>query len=706
MKRLLMGILTLWASSYLAACATPARDHSRGEIAGDATKTTAPMAAEPAAPSTPGISGLDLSGYDRSVRPQDDLFRFVNGEWLRRTQIPPDRSNYGAFTALDDKAQSDLKAIIEEAAGATERAAGSDAQKVGDFYLSYMDTARIESLGLTPLHAELERIDRIRDADALVWHMGFSQRLGVAHPVALYVAQDEKNTRRYIPIVYQHGLSLPDRDYYLKTDEKAVALRAKYAAYVTQLLQLAGFKDPAGDAKRIVALETRLAAAHWTRVQNRDAVATYNLFTAASATAATPGFDWAMFLDGAALKMDDRSGEFCVSQPSFFAGLGSAVREVPLSDWKVYLRFKLINQFAPALSAAFVDAHFGFYGRTLKGIEENRPRWKRAVEAIDDTMGEIVGRLYVERHFPPASKARMDQLVQNLLRAFELSIDELDWMSAPTRQAAREKLSRFTVKIGYPDKWKDYSGLSISRYELVGNLLRSAAVEHQRALNKLGKPVDRTEWLMTPQTINAYYYPPMNEIVFPAAILQPPFFNVAADDAVNYGGIGAVIGHEISHGFDDQGRKYDGDGNLRDWWTTEDAERFRQRAAGLTAQYSKYNPIEDLHVNGELTLGENIGDLSGLAVAFKAYQLSLAGKASPVIDGFTGEQRFFMGWSQVWRRKYRDEELRVRLVTDPHSPSEYRANGIVSNIAEFYRVFDLKPGDKLYRPPAERVEIW
>jgi predicted metalloendopeptidase len=709
MNRLLMGIAMLGTTLHLAACVATAHDDLRGDDSGG-TSTPAPTAPampdDPATPPTGLLSGLDLSGYDRSVRPQDDLFRFVNGEWLRRTQIPADRSNYGAFTALDDKAQADLKAIIEEAAGATDRAPGSDAQKAGDFYLSYMDTARIEALGLTPLRAELERIGRIHDTQALAWHMGYSQRIGVSHPVMLWVAQDEKNTSRYIPILYQHGLSLPDRDYYLKTDEKSVALRAKYQAYVTQLLRLAQFENPAEAAKRILALETRLAGAHWTRVQNRDAVATYNRFTVDAATAAAPGFDWAQFIDGAALELENSGGEFVVSQPSFFAGLGTAMREVPLSDWKLYLEYKLINQFAPVLPAAFVDAHFEFYGRTLKGIEEIRPRWKRAVEAIDDTMGEIVGRMYVERHFPPAAKTRMDELVKNLLRAFELSIDELDWMSSATRQAAREKLARFTVKIGYPDKWKDYSGLSVSRYELIGNLLRSAAVEHRRAIGKLGKPVDRTEWLMTPQTVNAYYYPPMNEIVFPAAILQPPFFNVAADDAVNYGGIGAVIGHEISHGFDDQGRKYDGDGNLRDWWTPEDAERFHQRAAGLAAQYSAYNPIDDLHINGELTLGENIGDLSGLAVAFKAYELSLGGKTPPVIDGFTGEQRFFMGWSQVWRRKYRDEELRVRLVTDPHSPSEYRANGIVSNIAEFYRAFDLKPGDRLYRPPAERVEIW
>ncbi|HEU4530034.1 MAG TPA: M13-type metalloendopeptidase [Steroidobacteraceae bacterium] len=650
----------------------------------------------------PRASGLDLAGADRNVRPQDDLFRYMNGEWLRTTQIPADRSNYGAFTMLDDKAQADLRAIIEEAAAKPQRAPGSDEQKVGDFYKSFMDTARVDALGLKPLQAELARIDAIADRAALNRYLGESQFVGLSHPVGLYIAQDEKNTTAYIPIVVQSGLTLPDRDYYLKSEDKYAKIRDAYAAYIARMAQLAGISDPAGTAKRVLALETRLAEAQWTRVQNRDAVATYNKHTLASANELTPGFDWKAFFAAAGIATPD----FIVTQPSYFAGLSRALAEIPLKDWREYLKFKLVNDYAPYLSAAFVDAHFDMHGRTLKGIEENRPRWKRAVDALDNTMGEIAGRLYVERHFKPEAKRRMDELVRNLIRAYEISIDELDWMSPATRAQARAKLAKFTVKIGYPDKWKDYSALEIKADELVGNLLRSAAVEQRRGIAKLGKPIDRTEWLMTPQTVNAYYYPPMNEIVFPAAILQPPFFNATADDAANYGGIGAVIGHEISHGFDDQGRRYDGDGNLRDWWTADDEKRFKERTAALVAQYGAFNPIDDQHVNGELTLGENIGDLSGLAVAYKAYQLSLDGKPAPTIDGLTGEQRFFLGWAQVWRRKYRDEELRVRLLTDPHSPSEYRANGVVTNMSEFHEAFGLKPGDKLYRPAEQRVEIW
>jgi putative endopeptidase len=653
-------------------------------------------------PSSVLAAGLDFEGYDRSVRPQDDLFRFVNGEWLRKTVIPADRSNYGTFTALDDKAQADLRVIIEEAAQARERPKGSDAQKVGDFYLSFMDSARVDALGIKPLLPQLARVDGLKSKEDVVLFLGEGQRIGLMHPIGFYVAQDEKNTSAYIPIVIQSGLTLPDRDYYLKADAKYAAIRDKYLAYAAQIIELAGLPDPAGSARRILAFETRLAEAQWTRVQNRDAIATYNKHTLTSAAALTPGLDWRRFFAGAGVPQQD----FIVTQPSFFTALGKAIDEVPLDDWRLYLKYKLVNQYAPYLSAPFVEAHFNLHSRTLKGIEENRPRWKRAVEAIDDTMGEIAGRLYVERHFKPEAKRRMDELVANLIRAFEISIDELEWMTPATKREARAKLAKFTVKIGYPQKWKDYSALSIAADDLLGNLLRSAAVEHRRNLDKLGKPIDRTEWLMTPQTINAYYYPPMNEIVFPAAILQPPFFNVAADDAVNYGAIGAVIGHEISHGFDDQGRRYDGDGNLRDWWTADDEKGFKERAAGLVAQYSAFKPIDDQHVNGELTLGENIGDLSGLAVAFKAYQLSLGGKSAPLIDGFTGEQRFFMGWSQVWRRKYRDEELRVRLLTDPHSPSEFRANGVVPNMSEFQRAFDVKPGDKLYRAPEQRVEIW
>ena len=678
--------LTMIAIASLTACAAAPQD-------------PIPVAPPPA----PSLgSGLDPDGFDRGVRPQDDLFRFVNGRWLESTQIPPDRSNYGSFTLLDDEAQANVRAIVEEAANAPAKEPGSDAQKIGDFYLSFMDTARADSLGLAPLAAELKRIDAIASAADVNRYFGYSQRIGIAHPIWFIVDQDEKNTTTYISYVYQKGLTLPDRDYYLKTDEKFVGIRAKYLAYIAELLELSGLADPPALAQRIMALETRLAAAQWTRVQNRDALARYNKFTIADADKLTPGFNWGEFFAAAGVP----AGELVISQPSFFTALGAAVQEVPVDDWKAYLKYKLIDGHAPYLSSEFVDLHFDLHGRTLKGIEENRPRWKRAVESMDDTMGEIAGRLYVQKHFKPDAKRRMDELVANLLAAFKLSIDELEWMSPATKLEAQKKLASFTVKIGYPDKWKDYSALTITPDDLVGNLMRSAGVEHARFVGRLGKPIDRTEWLMTPQTVNAYYNPSMNEIVFPAAILQPPFFNVAADDAANYGAIGAVIGHEISHGFDDQGRKYDGEGNLRDWWTSEDAERFKLRAGKLVAQYALYSPLDGLSVNGELTLGENIGDLSGLAVAFKAYQLSRRGKPGTVIDGFTEEQRFFMGWSQIWRRKYRDEDMRARLLTDPHSPSEYRCNGIVANLSEFYRAFDVKPGDRLYRAPEERVEIW
>ena len=682
MNRLAMTIL---AASLTACIATP--------------ESPAPTAS--ASPATLG-SGLDLAGFDRSLRPQDDLFRYVSGEWLKTAVIPADRANYGAFTMLDDQAQADVHELVEKAANLPHRAPGSDEQKIGDFYLSFMDTARIEELGLAPLKSELARVDAVANRADLVGYMGYAQSIGVLHPLWYFVSQDEKNATAYISNIYQRGLTLPDRDYYLKSDEKYVAIRAKYQAYVANLLKLAGFPNADDGARRIAALENRLAQAHWTRVQNRDAEATYNKYNIAEANALTPGLDWAQFLAGAQAD----AHELVIAQPSYVTALGKAITEIPLEDWKLYMKYKLIDQYAPYLSSAYADLNFDLHLKTLKGIEENQPRWKRAVDAIDESLGDIAGRLYVAEHFAPDAKRRMDELVANLLKAYKVSIDSLEWMSPETRAAAQEKLAKFTVKIGYPDKWKDYSALTIDSTDLVGNLLRSARVEHQRYTAKLGKPVDRTEWLMTPQTVNAYYYPPMNDIVFPAAILRPPFFNVAADDATNYGAIGAVIGHEISHGFDDQGRKYDGDGNLRDWWTDEDAKRFKERAARIVAQYGAYSPIDDMKVNGELTLGENIGDLSGLAIAYKAYKIAMGDRTAPVIDGFTGDQRFFLGWSQVWRRKYRDEDLRQRLVTDPHSPSEYRCNGIVTNMTAFYTAFGLKEGDKLYRPPSDRVQIW
>jgi endothelin-converting enzyme len=670
-----------------------------------ASCAAAPESTTPGTSATPPAtygSGLDLAGFDRNVRPQDDLFRFVNGSWLQTAVIPADRANYGAFTMLDDQAQADVHELVEKAANAQNKEPGSDTQKVGDLYLSFMGTERIEQLGLEPLAGELKRVDTIASTHDLVRYMGYAQSIGVPHPVWHFIAQDEKNATAYISNIYQRGLTLPDRDYYLKTDEKYVSIRAKYVAYVASLLKLAGAKDPDGGAQRIMALETRLAQAHWTRVENRDAEKTYNKFDIAAANRLSPGFNWSEFFAGA----ESDARELVIAQPSYVTALGKAVTELPLEDWKLYMKYKLIDEYAPYLSNAYADLHFELHQRTLKGVQENQPRWKRAVDTIDMSVGDIAGRLYVAEHFTPEAKRRMDELVANLLKAYRISIDQLDWMSPATKTAAQAKLAKFTVKIGYPDKWKDYSALTIDKDDLVGNLLRSAIVEHNRGIAKLGKPVDRTEWLMTPQTVNAYYYPPMNDIVFPAAILRPPFFNAAADDATNYGAIGAVIGHEISHGFDDQGRKYDGDGNLRDWWTDEDARRFKERAAKVVAEYNQFVAIDDMKVNGELTLGENIGDLSGLAIAYKAYKIAQDDKPAPVIDGFTAEQRFFLGWSQVWRRKYRDEDLRQRLVVDVHSPSEFRCNGIVANMSAFYTAFGVKEGDKLYRAPQDRVQIW
>lgn len=646
-------------------------------------------------------SGIDPANFDTLVRPQDDLYRYANGTWLDQTQIPADQSNYGTFAELDDRAELDIRAIIEEAANAENREPGSDVQKIGDFYRSFMDSARVEELGLAPLEEELNRIEAISSKDDLIRYMAYNNRLGMGDPVYLFVDQDEKDATRYILYLHQSGLGLPDRDYYFGDQFKDA--RTKYAAYIEKILDLAGMQGGKEAASTILDLETRLAENHWTQVQNRDRDATYNKYGIEEANQLTPNLNWRLFLDAAEAGEVDT---FIVRQPRYLKALDRVIAQTPLDDWKTYFRFHLISAAAPYLPQQFVDARFDFYGRTLSGTEQNRPRWKRAVSAIDDALGEMVGKLYVERHFDPKSKERMDQMVQNLLKAFDQGIDELEWMADSTKLEAKAKLAKFRPKIGYPDKWKDYSALEVRPDDLFGNVMRSRVVEYRRELDKLGKPIDRDEWLMTPQTVNAYYNPSMNEIVFPAAILQPPFFNVEAEDAVNYGAIGAVIGHEISHGFDDQGRKSDGDGNLRDWWTPKDAEEFGKRTQVLVEQFNGFSPIEGMHVNGEFTLGENIGDLSGLSVAYKAYKLSLNGKESPVIDGFTGDQRFFLGWAQIWRRKYREDELRRRLITDPHSPSEYRTNGPVVHMPEFYTAFDVKEGDGMYRKPEQRTRIW
>jgi putative endopeptidase len=656
--------------------------------------------APPTAPPTLG-SGLLLPGYDRGVRVQDDLFRFANGQWLRTTEIPADRSRYSAFEALADESEKNLRAIVEDSA-ARRGAAGSPDQQIGDFYTTFMDTAKVDALGVAPLKEPLDRIDALATPADLARYFGASAVNAVPSPIALSIDQDAKNASAYLPGVSQSGLTMPNRDYYLKSDPQFVTLRDQLRAYAARLLGLAGVADPDGSASGVVALENRLAQVQWTAAQERDATATYNKFTIADATARTPGLDWKTYLDAAGVRTPD----FVVAEPSYFTALGAALTSVPMADWKSYLKFKLIDDLAPFLSDAFVTAHFDFRGRVLAGKQENRPRWKRGVTAVEGAMGDLLGQRYVQRYFPADSKRRMDALVSKLIDAYRSSIDGLDWMSDGTKAEARDKLSKLAVKIGYPDKWKDYSKLTVARDDLVGNVLRSAQLEHQREIDRLGKPVDRDEWFVTPQTVNAFYSAPRNEIVFPAAILQPPFFNATADDAVNYGGIGAVIGHEISHAFDDQGRKYDGTGNLRDWWTPQDAQRFTERTAALVAQYSAYEPLPGQRINGELTLGENIADLSGLTVAMRAYGLSLGGRPAPVLDDFTGVQRFFLGWAQVWRGKTRDQALRAQLLSDPHSPNEFRTNGVVSNLPEYYAAFAIKEGDKLFRPAGQRVKIW
>ncbi len=652
-------------------------------------------------------SGIDPDGFDKEVRAQDDLFLHVNGRWLLTIEIPGDKSNYGSFTALDDAARENIQAIIEASAKSPEDETG---RKVGDFYRSYMDEQRIEELGLKPLQKELENIAKISSLEDLIRHLGSLQVSGVDGPVGFFVSTDAKNSSQYLAAVVQSGTTLPDRNYYLKDDEKYVAARQALKAYVEQMFKLADLPEGEAAGAAVLDLEMRLAGIQWERTELRNAEKRYNLYDVGDLPKLTPKFPWATFLS--AVGTPDLQ-KINVVTPSYFSGLEEILAATPLAVWKQYLQFHVLDASATVLPKAFVDAHFELHSKTLAGIPEQKPRWKKAVDATSGAgagdfgvLGDAVGQLYVRQHFRPEAKQRMDELVGNLLKTYEKSIHELTWMTSATKLRALDKLHKMTPKIGYPVQWRDYSGLEIRPDDLLGNIRRSAAFEHQRMINKLGKPVDRNEWGMTPQTVNAYYNPSLNEIVFPAAILQPPFFDAKAEDAVNYGGIGAVIGHEISHGFDDQGSKYDGDGNLQNWWTDEDRAAFEKLTAALVKQYAAYEPLPGKPLNGNLTLGENIADLSGMAIAYKAYRMSLGDGPGPVIDGFTSSQRFFLGWSQIWRRKYRDEEMVRRLLTDPHSPSAFRANGPVINLDAFYEAFDVRPGDRLYKPKEERIQIW
>ncbi|UTT48242.1 MULTISPECIES: M13 family metallopeptidase [Rhodococcus] len=646
-------------------------------------------------------SGIDLGHVDERVRPQDDLFEHVNGRWLAEHEIPADRALDGAFRTLADKAEADVRAIIEEAA-ASGAGPGTDAQKIGDLYTSFMDTAAIEAAGLDPIRDELRAVSDATDRAALAAVLGRLQRAGVTGAIAHYVDTDSKNSERYLVHVSQGGLGLPDESYY--REDRYAEIREQYTAHVGRMFALA---DLPYDAANVVALETKLAAGHWDVVKRRDADLSYNLLTLDSLLTDLPQFDWAGWITatGAAT---GQWAEIVVRQPSFLETFAALWAGEDLDDWKAWAVWRVLRARAPYLSDVFVEENFAFYGRTLTGTQEIRDRWKRGVSLVQDLLGEAVGKLYVERHFPAEAKTRMQVLVDNLTEAYRQSITDLEWMSPATREAALRKLEKFTPKVGYPDTWRDYSAVTIAPDDVVGNYRSGYAAEYDRDLGKLGGPVDRGEWFMTPQTVNAYYNPGMNEIVFPAAILQPPFFDLHADDAANYGGIGAVIGHEIGHGFDDQGAKYDGDGNLENWWTDSDREEFGKRTAALIAQYDEFEPkaLPGQRVNGSFTIGENIGDLGGLSIALKAYEIALDGKPAPVIDGLTGLQRVFFGWAQVWRTKVRDEEASRRLAVDPHSPPEFRCNGVIRNIDAFYDAFDVHEGDELYLDPSKRVRIW
>ncbi|HJU70757.1 MAG TPA: M13-type metalloendopeptidase [Paucimonas sp.] len=669
-------------------------------------KTAAPQSVAPVAASAVATtaSGIDMKNFDSAVRAQDDFYRHVNGAWLEKTEIPADKSGWGAFYELREETLPQLRAIIED----TLKGAGtanSEAQKISGLYASFMDEQKLDANGLKPLAAEFAAIASIRNKRQIPALIANFNRFGATAPYDIGIHQDAKDATRYIVDLGQGGLGLPDRDYYLKDDDARLKeARVQYQAHIEKMLAMAGDRNAAASARNILALETALARVQWTKVENRDPVKTYNRVELAKLDALAPGYYWKSYLRAAGI--DGKISYVVVSQPSYFTGFAKVLQTTPLEVWKTYFKWHLLNSYAPYLSKAYDQQHFAFYGTTLRGIPQQEPRWKRGIRLVEHAIGEGLGKLYVERHFPPAHKARMEKLVANLLEAYRQSIDKLDWMSPATKKEAQAKLATFMPKIGYPNKWRDYSALSVNKDDLVGNVRRANAFEYQRNINKLGKPIDREEWGMTPQTVNAYYNPELNEIVFPAAILQPPFFNAQADDAVNYGGIGAVIGHEISHGFDDQGSQYDGLGNLRDWWSKEDHEKFNAKTAALIKQYDAYSPLPGYHVNGNLTLGENIADNSGLAIAYKAYQLSLAGKKAPLIDGFSGNQRFFTGFAQVWRGKVRDQETIVRIKTDPHSPPEFRSNGTLRNQPSFYDAFGVKPDDKMYLAPENRVQIW
>ncbi|MGB1309285.1 MAG: M13 family metallopeptidase [Oceanihabitans sp.] len=646
-------------------------------------------------------SGILTEYMDTSVNPGDNFTAYVNGTWMKNTEIPSDKSSYGIGYILHEESEDNVKKIIEESASG-EFEKNTDEQKVGDLFKSFMDLETRNKLGATPLQPELDKVDLIKNYDDLASYFAYANKYGISIPLSLFVYQDLKNPNIYTVYTWQAGLGLPDREYYLKNEERSKEIREKYVEHISKMFDLAELPDAKNAAATIMSIETALAEKHLEKEKTRDLVSLYNMFPTDTLSNIMPNFNWNNYLKEAGIETEKNLG---ILMLDYTKALDNIIISTSIENWKTYLKWGILNKNAFRLSEAIANQNFNFYSKELRGTPEQRPLWRRGVSVVNGTLGEVVGKVYVKKHFPPEAKEKMETLVSNLLKAYEQSINELDWMSADTKKEALDKLSKFTPKIGYPDKWKTYN-VDIKEGDLFGNSQRAALMEYHRELAKLGQPIDKTEWGMTPQTVNAYYNPTLNEIVFPAAILQPPFFDLNAEDAVNYGSIGAVIGHEIGHGFDDSGSTFDGDGAMRNWWTENDMKEFKKRTAALISQYNTFEALPGLFVNGEFTLGENIGDLGGLGIALKAYKIALNGKESPVMDNFTGEQRVFIGYAQSWRKKMRDEALRVQINTDPHSPAKFRVNGVIRNIPEFYTAFKIQEADSLYLAPEKRVKIW
>ncbi len=671
-------------------------------LAGCATGAEQTGAAAPQRrPAAIGAFGVDLAGRDVSVKPGDDFFRYANGTWAATTEIPADRTRWGTFDILREKSDNDVRTIIEEVALAG-GAPGTNQQKIADFYNAFLNQDAIDARGLEPIQPELERIAALRTHEEVL-RLIAAPDVAVNAPIAMYVGLDERNPNRYIVNVTHAGLGLPEREFYRRADGEFPRIREQYLAHIERILTLAGQTGAAAKARTVMALESAIAERHWVRADRRDRDRTYNLKNRAELRALAPRFPWDAGLEAAGLGGIE---EVVVAELSAMGPLAELFMATPVSTWKNYLVFHLITNNSPVLPRNIDDATFDFFGRALNGQPQQRERWKRGVQAVNGALGEAIGQIYVQRHFPPDAKAQMSELVENLRRAYGERIDQLSWMSAETKVAAREKLATFRPKIGYPDRWRDYGALQVSGDDAFGNAKRQALFDWNEGLERLSEPTDKDEWFMTPQTVNAYYNPVFNEIVFPAAILQPPFFDPNADPAVNYGGIGGVIGHEMGHGFDDQGAKSDAQGVLRDWWNAEDVRRFEEVTGRLAAQYEQFEPLPGLKLNGRLTLGENIGDNGGLQVSYHAYTISRNGAEAPVLDGVTGDQRFFLGWAQIWRSLMRDEAMRIQVINGPHSPGMYRANGAVRNMDAWYAAFGVTEGDALYLPPGERVTIW